>query len=86
MIAFLKAWIILIIIFQNHIFMKYIDYSCENYKSIRNTKLFLTIYSITLLYLAVKAETTYQTIFRFGTLLLLSPIIFLLNLIEETSF
>jgi hypothetical protein len=81
MIAFFKAWIILIIIFQNHIFMKYIDYSCENYKSITNTKLFLTIYSIILLYLAAKAETTYQTILKFGFLLIFSPIIFLLNLI-----
>ena len=80
-----KAWIILIIIFQNHIFMKYIDYSYENYKSLTNTKLFLTIYSITLLYLAIKAETTYQTILRFGILLFFSPIICLLHFKTESS-
>jgi len=35
----------------------------------------MTIVSITLLYLSATAETTYQTIIRFGVLLLLSPAI-----------
>jgi len=80
MIAFLKIWIFLIIIFQNHIFMKYIEYSFTKSDSITSIKFFSTIFSLTLLYLAANAETTYQTIFKFGFLLLFAPIIFLLHL------
>jgi hypothetical protein len=80
MIAFLKIWIFLIIIFQNHIFMKYIDYSFAKYESIVSIKFFSTIFSITLLYLAATTETTYQTLFKFGFLLLITPLIFLSHL------
>jgi|688.fasta_scaffold294091_2 hypothetical protein len=83
MIAFLKFWIFLIIIFQNHFFMKYIDYSFQNYESITKIKLFLTIFSITLLFLAAITETTYQATIKFGFLLIFSPIIFLVHLIGE---
>ncbi len=82
MIAFLKIWIFLLIIFQNQIFMNYIIYFCENKKeeSFIDRKLFLTIFSIILLYLSAVAETTYQTILRFGFLLFFSPFILFLNL------
>ena len=77
MIAILKAWIFLMIVIQNHYFIKYIDSVSQ---SSTNVKLFMTIYSITLLYLAATAETTYQTIIRFGVSLLISPIIIFSNL------
>lgn len=86
MIALLKIWIFLIIIFQNHFFMKYIDYFFEDYESLTNIKLFLTIFSITLLFLATTAETTYQTIKRFAILLIFSPVIFFIHLIGEKSY
>jgi len=70
------------IILQNHYFNKYIDYSYEDEKSSTNAKLFMTIISITLLYLAANTETTYQTIIRFGVLLSLSPLIIFLNLLN----
>jgi len=81
MIAFLKIWIFLLIIFQNHVFMNYIDHFFENEKekSLIDKKLFLTTFSITLLYLSAKAETTYQTILRFGILLFFSPFILFLH-------
>ena len=82
MIAFLKIWIFFMIILQNHYFNKYIDYSYEDEKSSTNAKLFMTIISITLLYLAANTETTYQTIIRFGVLLSLSPLIIFLNLLN----
>ncbi len=66
--------------------MKYIDYSFRYYESITNIKLFLTIFSLTLLYLAATFETTYQTTARFGILLIFSPIIFFVHLIGEKSF
>ena len=65
MIAFLKAWIFLIIIFQNHIFMNYINYSYQNNQSSINQKVFMIFYSIFLLFLAATAQTTYQTLFKF---------------------
>jgi len=82
MIAFLKIWIFLLIIFQNQIFMNYIEHFCENKKedSLIDRKLFLTIFSIILLYLSAVAETTYQTILRFGFLLFFSPFILFLHL------
>jgi len=80
MIAILKAWIFLMIVLQNHYFIKYIDSTIQNEESSTNAKLFMTITSITLLYLAATAETTYQTIIRFGVLLLLSPAIIFFNL------
>ncbi len=80
MIAMLKAWIFLIIVLQNHFFIEYIDSTIQNEKSSTNAKLFMTIASITLLYLAATAETTYQTIIRFGVSLLISPIIIFSNL------
>lgn len=80
MIAILKAWIFLMIVLQNHYFIKYIDSSFKNEKSSTHAKMFMTIVSITLLYLSATAETTYQTIIRFGVLLLLSPAIIFFNL------
>ena len=80
MIAILKAWIFLMIISQNYYFIKYIDSTIQNEESSTNAKLFMTITSITLLYLAATAETTYQTIIRFGVLLFISPLIIFLNL------
>ena len=82
MIAILKAWIFLMIVFQNHYFIKYIDSTIQNEKSSTNAKIFMTITSITLLYLAATAETTYQTIIRFGVLLFISPLIIFLNLLK----
>jgi len=81
MIAFLKIWIFLLIIFQNHIFMNYIDNFFENEKekSLIDRKIFLTTFSITLLYFSATAETTYQTILRFGFLLFFSPFILFLH-------
>ena len=81
MIAFLKIWIFLLIIFQNHFFMNYIDHFFENEteKSLIDRKLFLTTFSITLLYFSVTAETTYQTILRLGILLIFSPFILFLH-------
>jgi len=82
MIAILKAWIFLMIVLQNHYFIKYIDSTIQNEKSSTNAKIFMTITSITLLYLAATAETTYQTIIRFGVLLFISPLIIFLNLLK----
>jgi hypothetical protein len=85
MIALLKVWIFLMILLQNHYFIKYIDSSYEDEKSSTHSKLFMTIVSITLLYLAATAETTYQTIIKFGVLLFISPLIIFLNLLDYTD-
>ena len=82
MIAILKVWIFLMIVLQNHYFIKYIDSTIQDKESSTNAKIFMTITSITLLYLAATAETTYQTIIRFGVLLFISPLIIFLNLLK----
>jgi hypothetical protein len=68
--------------------MNYIDHFFENEKekSLIDKKLFLTTFSITLLYLSAVAETTYQTILRFGILLFFSPIILFLHFGGELPF
>ncbi len=79
MIALLKVWLFLIIIFQHHIFMKYINYYSEDNQSFIDNKIFITMFYITLLYLSANAKTTYQTILRLVVLIFFSPIILFLH-------
>ena len=82
MIAFLKLWIIAIILFENYFFMHQIDYLTSIFRgsqegadlSIVDRKLYLIIFSIIRLVKAVKMETTYQSVMKFGTSLLYSPL------------
>ena len=82
MIAFFKIWIFAIILFQNYFFMRYIDEfslfiaSDEESFPSKSKKFYLTMFSIIRLMSAVKLETTYHSIIRFGVSLFFSPLIY----------
>jgi hypothetical protein len=86
MIAFLKLWIIAIILFENYFFMNQIDYLNSvfwNGKekegiSIFNKKLYLMLFSIIRLLKIIKFETTYQSVMKFGISLFYSPLFLIL--------
>jgi hypothetical protein len=86
MIAFLKLWIIAIILFENYFFMNQIDYLNGvfwNAKekegiSIFNKKLYLMLFSIIRLLKIIKFETTYQSVMKFGISLFYSPLFLIL--------
>ena len=87
MIAFFKIWIFAIILFQNYFFMRYIDEfslfiaSDEESFPSKSKKFYLTMFSIIRLMSAVKLETTYHSIIRFGVSLFFSPLIVFLVLL-----
>ena len=80
MIAILKLWIFGIILFQNQAFFKYIDNCQKDEDKATNTKLLMTIISLSLLYISSRAETTYQEIIKLGILMILSPAIIFLHI------
>ena len=81
MIAFIKLWIIALILFENYFFMNYFDYltrmvrmdSQEEGVDLIDRKLYLTIFSMIRVAKAIKEETTYKSVTQFGTSLLYSP-------------
>ena len=81
MIAFIKLWIIAIILFENYFFMYYFDYltrmvrmgSQEERVDLIDRKFYLTIFSMIRVAKAIKLESTYQSVTQFGTTLLYSP-------------
>ena len=82
MIAFIKLWIIVIIVFENYFFMHYFDYltrmvrmsSQEEGVDLVDRKLYLTIFSMIRVAKAIKAETTYQSLIHYGVSLFYSPV------------
>jgi hypothetical protein len=82
MIVFIKLWIIAIILFENYFFMHYFDYltrmvrmgSQEEGVDLVDRKLYLTIFSIIRVAKAIKEETTYQSIVKYGVSLFYSPV------------
>ncbi len=81
MIAFIKLWIIAIILFENYFFMHFFDYLTKMVRSgyqeegvdMINRKFYLTIFSLVRVANAMKAETTYQTLIHYGISLFYSP-------------
>jgi hypothetical protein len=86
MIAFIKLWIIAIILFENYFFMHQIDYMTGIFwgnqegaeVDIVDRKLYLTLFSIIRLVKAMKLETTYQSVMKFGISLFYSPLFLIL--------
>jgi hypothetical protein len=87
MIAFIKLWIIVIIVFENYFFMHYFDYLTRMVRmgsqeirgfELINRKFYLTLFSIIRLAKAVQLESTYQSVSQFGTTLFYSPFILVL--------
>ena len=82
MIAFIKLWIIALILFENYFFMHYFDYltrmvrmsSQEEGVDLVDRKLYLTIFSMIRVAKAMKAETTYQSLIHYGVSLFYSPV------------
>ena len=81
MIAFIKLWIISLILFENYFFMNYFDYLTrmvwmnpqEEGVDLIDRKFYLTIFSMMRVAKAIKLESTYQSVTQFGTTLLYSP-------------
>ena len=81
MIAFIKLWIIALILFENYFFMNYFDSltrmvwmgSQEDGVDLIDRKFYLTIFSMMWVAKAIKEETTYKSMTQFGTSLLSSP-------------
>jgi hypothetical protein len=81
MIAFIKLWIIALILFENYFFMHYFDYltrmvrmgSQQEGVDLIDRKFYLTIFSMIRVAKAIKEETTYKSVTQFGTTLLYSP-------------
>ena len=81
MIAFIKLWIISLILFENYFFMNYFDSltrmvwmgSQEDGVDLIDRKFYLTIFSMMRVAKAIKEETTYKSMTQFGTSLLYSP-------------
>ncbi len=82
MIAFIKLWIIAIILFENYFFMYYFDYltrmvrmgSQEERVDLIDRKFYLTIFSMIRVAKAIKEETTYQSMVKYGVSLFYSPV------------
>jgi hypothetical protein len=82
MIVFIKLWIIAIILFENYFFMHYFDYltrmvrmsSQEEGVDLVDRKLYLTIFSMIRVAKAIKEETTYQSMVKYGVSLFYSPV------------
>jgi hypothetical protein len=82
MIAFIKLWIIAIILLENYFFMHYFDYLTQMVRmgfqeegvDLINRKFYLTIFSIIRVAKAIKEETTYQSMVKYGVSLFYSPV------------
>ena len=89
MIVFIKLWIISIILFENYFFMNQIDYMTGIFwgsqkgteVDIIDKKMYLTLFSIIRLFKAIKLETTYQSVMKFGISLFYSPIFLILYIL-----
>ena len=81
MIAFIKLWIIAIILFENYFFMHFFDYLTKMVRvgfqekgvDLVDRKFYLTIFSLVRVAKAMKSETTYQTLIHYGISLFYSP-------------
>jgi hypothetical protein len=86
MIAFIKLWIIAIILFENYFFMYFYDYLTkmvrvegqEDGVDLVNRKFYLTIFSIVRVVKAVKEEATYKSLIHYGISLFYSPVFLVL--------
>jgi hypothetical protein len=81
MIAFIKLWIVAIILFENYFFMTFFEsltrmvrnsYEEEGVEIV-DRKLYLTIFSMIRVAKAMKVETTYQSLIHYGVSLFYSP-------------
>jgi hypothetical protein len=81
MIAFIKLWIIAIILFENYFFMHFFDSLTQMVRigaqeegvDLVDRKLYLTIFSMMRVAKAIKEETTYKSMTQYGVTLLYSP-------------
>ena len=81
MIAFIKLWIIALILFENYFFMHYFDSltrmvrmeSQEEGIDLIDRKFYLTIFSMMRVAKAIKLESTYQSVTQYGVTLFYSP-------------
>ncbi len=87
MIVFIKLWIIAIILLENYFFMHYFDYLTqmvrmgsqeEGVVDLVDRKLYLTIFSLVRVAKAIKEETTYQSMVKYGVSLFYSPVFLLI--------
>ena len=87
MIAFIKLWIIVIIVFENYFFMNFFDYLTRMVWmdsqeiggfEIINRKFYLTLFSIIRLAKAIQLESTYQSVSKYAVTLFYSPFILVL--------
>ena len=86
MIAFIKLWIIAIILFENYFFLNYFDYLTKMVRvgyqeegvDLINRKFYLTIFSIVRVAKAVKEEATYKSLIHYGISLFYSPVFLVL--------
>ena len=82
MIAFIKLWIIAIILFENYFFMHFFDSLTrmvrmnpqEEGVDLIDRKFYLTIFSMIRVAKAIKEETTYQSMVKYGVSLFYSPV------------
>ena len=82
MIAFIKLWIIAIILLENYFFMHFFDSLTQMVRigaqeegvDLVDRKLYLTIFSMIRVAKAMKAETTYQSLIHYGVSLFYSPV------------
>ena len=82
MIAFIKLWIIALILFENYFFMRFFDSLTrmvwmnpqEEGVDLIDRKFYLTIFSMIRVAKAIKLETTYKSMTQFGTSLFYSPV------------
>jgi hypothetical protein len=83
MIAFIKLWIIALILFENYFFMHYFDYLTrmvrmgsqqEGVVDLIDRKFYLTIFSMIRVAKAIKEETTYKSLIQYGVSLFYSPV------------
>jgi hypothetical protein len=82
MIAFIKLWIIAIILFENYFFITFFELLTrmvqisgqEKNDDLVNRKLYLTIFSVIRVAKAIKIETTYQSLIHYGVTLFYSPV------------
>jgi len=86
MIAFIKLWIIAIILFENYFFLHFFDYLTKMVRvggqeegvDLVNRKFYLTIFSMIRVAKAIKEETTYQSLIQYGVSLFYSPVFLVL--------
>ncbi len=81
MIAFIKLWIIALILFENYFFLYFFDYLTkmvrifgqEEGADLVDRKFYLTIFSMIRVAKAVKEEAIYKSLIQYGVSLFYSP-------------